>query len=96
MWKVYLLLCADGTLYAGVTTNLKKRLAAHQSGKGSRYTRSRGALRIVHSEQAANRSAALKREWALKKLTREQKLKLASSRRLVGKRRLLDTPRVGQ
>ena len=90
MWNVYLLLCKDGTLYAGVTTDLQRRLLQHKSGKGARYTRSRGAVRIVHSEPALDRSQALKREHALKRLSRAQKL------RLVRRRRLLDTLRVAQ
>ena len=80
-WHVYLLRCGDGTLYAGITNDLDKRLAAHRAGKGARYTRGRGPLRLVHSEPAGTKSAALKREHALKQLHRGQKLAL------------LDTPR---
>jgi putative endonuclease len=77
---VYLLLCTDGTLYAGVTTDLDRRLAEHRGGKGARYTRSRGAVRFVHTEPAAGRSAALKREHALRRLPRRSKLALAKQR----------------
>jgi putative endonuclease len=77
-WHVYLLLCADGTLYCGVTTDLGRRLRQHQQGKGARYTRSRGAVRIVHSETTEGRGAALRREWTLRRLSRAQKLRLAS------------------
>lgn len=75
-WCVYLLCCGDGTLYAGVTNDLEKRLAAHRSGRGARYTRGRGPLQIVHCEPARSRSAALCREHQLKRLKRRDKLAL--------------------
>ena len=75
-WTVYLLRCSDGTLYAGVTTDLQRRLAQHASGKGARYTRGRGPLTVVHEERARGRSAALRRELALKRLRRSEKLAL--------------------
>ena len=75
-WSVYLLGCRDGTLYCGVTTDLEKRVAAHNAGKGAKYTATRRPVRVVWSEPAADRSAALKREHALKRLTRRQKLAL--------------------
>jgi putative endonuclease len=90
-WHVYLLLCGDGSLYAGVTTDLARRLAAHKAGKGARYTRSHGALAIVHSETARGRSAAQRREAALKRLPRMRKLQLAGLANTA-----LDTPRPGQ
>jgi len=74
MWCVYLLRCADGSLYTGITNDLGGRLAAHQSGRGARYTRGRGPFALVHSEPAANRSAALRREHELKRLRRGEKL----------------------
>jgi putative endonuclease len=80
-WCVYLLRCGDGTLYAGITNDLDKRLAAHRTGKGARYTRGRGPLKLVHCEPAHDRSDALKREHALKRLPRRQKLLLARGRR---------------
>ena len=79
-WCVYLLRCGDGTLYAGITNDLDKRLAAHRTGKGARYTRGRGPLKLVHCEAAGDKSAALKREHALKRLPRRQKLLLARRR----------------
>lgn len=75
-WCVYLLRCGDGTLYAGVTNDLEKRFAAHQSGRGAKYTRGRGPLEVVHVERKRSRSAALKREAALKRLDRRAKLAL--------------------
>lgn len=74
---VYLLECADGTLYTGITTDVERRFAEHQKGIGSHYTRSHGAKRIVYTEEHPNRSAASVREAAIKKLTREEKLALA-------------------
>lgn len=76
-WLVYLARCADGTLYCGVTTDLEKRIAAHNAGKGAKYTARRRPVRAVWSEPAEDRSAALRREHAVKRLTRREKLALA-------------------
>ncbi|HVO29644.1 MAG TPA: uracil-DNA glycosylase family protein, partial [bacterium] len=76
-WSVYLLRCGDGSLYTGVTTDLARRFSQHATGRGARYTRSRGAREIVWSEPAPSKSAALSREWQIKQLTRAQKLALA-------------------
>lgn len=76
MYYVYIVECADGSLYTGITTDLKRRLVEHKAGTGAAYTRAHGAIKIVYSERKANRSTALKREAAIKKLTRAQKLKL--------------------
>lgn len=76
-WFVYLLRCADGTLYAGVTTDLDRRLAEHNAGSGARYTRARRPVALVHHEPAADRAAAQRREAAIKRLTRSAKLALA-------------------
>ena len=73
---VYILRCGDNTLYTGSTDNSERRLAAHQSGKGAKYTRSRGPLTLVYQQELPDKSAALKREAAIKKLTRPQKLQL--------------------
>ena len=75
-WKVYMLRCGDGSLYTGITTDVEARLEVHRSGKGAKYTRGRGPLELVHTEQCASKSEALKREMAIKALTREEKLKL--------------------
>lgn len=74
---VYLLLCADRSLYCGWTDDLVRRLATHNAGKGARYTRARLPVTLVWSEMVADRSAALKRERAIKRLTRTKKLTLA-------------------
>jgi putative endonuclease len=73
---VYLVECADGTLYAGWTTDLGKRVQTHNSGKGARYTRSRRPVQLVYREECASRGAALQREAVLRRLSRSQKLEL--------------------
>lgn len=78
-WWVYLLRCADQTLYCGVTNCLERRLAAHNSGRGAKYTRSRRPVELAYWEPCPDRSAALRREAAIKRLTRAQKLALLAS-----------------
>lgn len=73
-WFVYILRCGDGTLYTGITDDVEKRLAAHRAGKGAKYTRGRGPLELVYTEQQPDKSAALRREIAIKKLSRQEKL----------------------
>ena len=80
IWKLYILRCGDGTLYTGITTDVEKRLEAHRSGKGAKYTRGRGPLELVYSEECGDHSAALKRELEIKALTREEKNKLIGKR----------------
>ncbi len=75
-WVCYLLECADGTLYCGITSNLGKRLAAHNAGEGAKYTRGRTPVKLVHCESCADKSTALKREMEVKNLTRAGKLAL--------------------
>ncbi len=75
-WYVYLLLCGDNTLYCGITDDVQRRLEAHASGKGAKYTRGRGPLKVVYSEACETYSTALKREYAIKQLTRAEKLRL--------------------
>ena len=72
-WYLYILRCGDGTLYTGITTDVEKRLEAHRSGKGAKYTRGRGPLELVYQERCADHSEALKREFAMKQLSRQQK-----------------------
>ncbi|MDO8527886.1 MAG: GIY-YIG nuclease family protein [Deltaproteobacteria bacterium] len=76
-WFVYILKCGDKSLYTGITNDLKRRLLQHNNGSGARYTRSRLPVKLVYSETAKSRGAALTREWEIKKLTRSQKKKLA-------------------
>jgi putative endonuclease len=78
-WFVYILRCGDGSLYTGITTDLATRLARHASGKGARYTASRLPVELVYWEEAADRSAASRREWRIKGLPRAEKLDLVRS-----------------
>lgn len=74
---VYILLCADDTLYTGITNDLRKRLLEHNTSKtGAKYTRSRRPVTIVYQEKKRTRGAALKREARIKQLSREEKLVL--------------------
>lgn len=78
-WICYLLECADGTLYCGITNDLDKRLAAHNAGIGAKYTRSRTPVTLIYTESYADKSATLRREIAIKKLSRSQKLSLIAT-----------------
>jgi putative endonuclease len=76
---VYILECKDGTLYTGIATDVTRRFTEHKNGTGAKYTRSRGAKRVIYKEKYRNRSAALKREAQIKNLTRDQKKILIAS-----------------
>lgn len=76
---VYILLCADNTLYTGWTNSLEERVDTHNNGKGAKYTRARLPVRLVYYETYETPSAAMKRECAIKKLTRRAKLQLIES-----------------
>lgn len=69
----YMLLCADGTYYTGWTNQIRKRIRAHNSGKGAKYTKGRGPLKLVYLEISDTKETAMKREAAIKKLTRREK-----------------------
>lgn len=73
-WCLYLLECAGGVYYAGITNRLSARFAAHQAGKGARFTRSHPPIRIIGSRPYANRTEASKAEYAIKKLPRARKV----------------------
>jgi len=75
---VYILRCKDGTLYTGVTDNVKKRLAVHRSGKGAKYTKGRCPLTLHYVEQCNTKGDALRREFAIKGLKTEAKRALIS------------------
>lgn len=77
-WTVYVLRCADGTLYTGVTTDLKRRLAQHDAGTASACTRARRPVSLAWKRTRFTRSAALKKEAAIKRLSRREKLSLLS------------------
>ena len=73
-YTLYLLRCSDGTLYAGITADLQRRIHEHNtSDKGAKYTRGRRPCVIVYHEQLKNKSTALKREIAIKKMTKIKK-----------------------
>lgn len=74
VWHLYLLECADGSLYAGIATDVERRFEEHVAGKGARYTRSHKPLRVAASRPIGSRSAALKAEIALKRLPKERKI----------------------
>lgn len=76
-WTLYILECADGSLYTGVTTDIHRRVRAHQRGTASRYTRSRLPVRLVYREEHPSRGEALRREARIKKMDRQTKLALA-------------------
>lgn len=81
MWYLYLIRCANGHLYTGITTDVARRFNEHQSGgaKAAKFLRGKGPLTLMYQEQVGTRSDALKREIAVKKLSRAQKLALIES-----------------
>jgi len=79
MWYVYIVECADGSLYTGITTDVNKRIKTHNEGKGAKYTKTRLPVVLRASFEAENRSLASKEEYRIKQLTRKQKLELISN-----------------
>ena len=76
-YYVYILECADKTLYTGYTNDLEKRLKAHNEGKGAKYTKNRLPVKIVYHEEFDDKKEAMSREWFIKhRMTREEKVKL--------------------
>jgi len=78
-WYLYILRCKDDTLYTGITTDVEKRLEAHRSGKGAKYTRGRAPLELVYRECCGSHSNALKRAHQIKSLNRQEKQQLIQS-----------------
>lgn len=79
-WYTYIVLCADNTLYTGITTDLKRRVEEHNSGmKGARYTRSRRPVKLMYSEIFSSRSKALSREAVIKKMKATKKKALVAA-----------------
>lgn len=76
MYYVYIVRCSDNTLYTGSTNDIENRIAAHNKGNGSKYTRTRLPVDLKYTEKCRSKSAALKREAAIKKLSRIEKIKL--------------------
>ena len=79
IWNLYILRCADGTLYTGIALDVQKRFHAHCIGKGAKYTRGRGPLVLLYQEQCGDHSAALRREIEVKSLSRQEKEDLIAS-----------------
>jgi putative endonuclease len=77
-WFVYILRCADQTLYTGITNDIERRLSEHNRGVGAKYTRGRTPVELVFVESTANRSEALRRENAIKRMKLAQKQKIIS------------------
>ena len=79
-WFVYIARCADGTLYTGIATDVDLRIAAHDAGRGARYTRGRGPLMVFAQRRCKDKSEALRLEIAVKRLSKRKKLALAAMR----------------
>ncbi|MCX5713190.1 MAG: GIY-YIG nuclease family protein [Candidatus Omnitrophica bacterium] len=75
-WFIYVVLCSDGSLYTGITTDILRRVKEHNSKKGAFYTKNKIPVKLVYQEDAPNRSRALKREFQIKRLNRKEKLTL--------------------
>ncbi len=78
-WTVYILQCADGTLYTGITNDLERRVAEHEAGQGAKYTKGRGPFQLVYRERCEDRGLASKRESEIKSLDRKAKLALVAA-----------------
>jgi putative endonuclease len=75
---VYLLRCADGTIYTGWTFDVMRRVRDHQRGRGARYTRARRPVELIYHERVPSRRAAMRREVAIKRMSRQRKLRIAN------------------
>lgn len=78
----YILKCSDATLYTGWTNNLEKRIADHNSGKGAKYTRGRGPVKLVYFEEFQTKEEAMRREWEIKQLSRKLKEQLIENAKI--------------
>lgn len=85
MCYVYILECADKTLYTGWTVNLDNRIKVHNNGKASKYTRARLPVKLVYSEVYEEKVSAQRREWQIKQMSRQEKLKLIESQKSLTK-----------
>ncbi len=79
MWIVYILECADGSLYTGITNDLTRRMRAHASGRGAKYTKRRGPFTVRYTESLESKGVALQREAAIKSLDRAGKVALIAT-----------------
>lgn len=80
MYYTYMVRCSDGTLYTGYTTDIDRRMAMHNSGRGAKYTRSRLPVELVYHEEFGSKEEAMSREWHIKQLTHAKKEKLIQIR----------------
>jgi putative endonuclease len=78
-WFVYLARCSDDTLYCGITSDIAARFAAHNAGKGAKYTRARTPIELLVAHRCSNKSRALKLEYRVKQLTRAEKQQLVAA-----------------
>ncbi len=76
----YIVKCRDATLYTGWTTDLDRRVSAHNDGKGAKYTKTRRPVELVYFESFETKQGAMRREWEIKRLSRKDKLKLIKER----------------
>ena len=83
-WIVYILECADGSLYTGITTDLERRIRSHAKGTGAKYTRHRGPFTVRYTESVDSKGAALQREAAIKALNRSAKVALLTTPSVTG------------
>ena len=81
MWSVYIVECADGTLYTGISNDVDKRVKAHNNKKGAKYTKTRTPVTMLATWECGNRSDASKEEYRVKKLTKKKKLELILEKR---------------
>ncbi|MEO6599167.1 MAG: GIY-YIG nuclease family protein [Polyangiaceae bacterium] len=81
-WFVYIARCSDGSLYTGIARDVLTRIAAHNAGRGARYTRGRGPLEVCAQRRCGSKGDALRLEWAVKQLPRPEKETLLAGRRL--------------
>ena len=75
-WSVYILRCADGTLYTGIAPDVEKRLQKHNEGKGAKYTKGRRPVELVYYEEYEDKHSAMRRDWEIKQLARKEKEKM--------------------
>ena len=91
IWIVYILECTDGSLYTGITNDLERRMKAHTTGKGAKYTKHRGPFTVRYTEALDGKGAALQREAAIKSLDRAAKVALIASTSSFPSRRRIPT-----
>src|SRR5258706_109645 len=99
-WFLYILRCSDGSLYTGITKDVKRRRQQHNAGTASRYTRSRRPVKMIYQETHPDQSSALKREAAIKAMNRREKLTMIHKRKKPAKEvrqiaHLEDVPNIG-